>query len=470
MSGTWADPIKVAEARKADMEYFRKMNVYTRVKRSGVKGKVVGTRWIDVNNADERCPDDRSRLVGKESKRGTDNALYAATPPLEGLETIVSYAGTIDRDDNHNDNDHNPHKPTPDKQIMINDVRRAHVYAPARRDVYIEIPAEDVDADPSYVGKLILFLYGTQDAAANWQETLSVQLASLGFTRGAGYPCLFCHHDRGIWTLVHGDDYVSAGRPGKLAWLKAELEKCYETKTQVVGPCESGMSEGKVLNRVLRWQPCGWELEADPRHCELVIEQLGLHKSKSLSTPGNVDDDRETEEDKVELAGRDVTRFRGLAARINYLALDRSAIQFASKEVCREMCKPTRRSLNRLTHLARDLIARPRVIWQFAYQYWPKGLVVNVDSNWAGCRRTRKSTSGGIYQLGLPHAQDLEQNAGSHSQELRRSRVIWCGTWGLRGARDADLIPRHECEHRREDLPGRQRGKRDHRTERALQK
>ena len=120
-----------------------------------------------------------------------------------------------------------------------------------------------------------------------------------------------------------------------------------------MGPCVEDVCEGKVLNRILRWQDNGWELEADPRHCGLVIERLDLTGAKGLSSPGNCDDDRDTPEDNQELIGNDVTLFRGLAAGLNYLALDRADIQFSSKEICREMSRPTRGSLQRLHHLAR---------------------------------------------------------------------------------------------------------------------
>ena len=38
-----------------------------------------------------------------------------------------------------------------------------------------------------------------------------------------------------------------------------------------------------------------------------------------------------------------MTRFRAIAARLNKLSLDRCDIQFATKEICREMAKPTAR-------------------------------------------------------------------------------------------------------------------------------
>ena len=56
------------------------------------------------------------------------------------------------------------------------------------------------------VGKLQFCLYGTRDAALNWQEALSQHLIDNGFVRGACFPRVFVHRERDIWTLVHGDD------------------------------------------------------------------------------------------------------------------------------------------------------------------------------------------------------------------------------------------------------------------------
>ena len=58
---------------------------------------------------------------------------------------------------------------------MFNDVSRAYFYARATRDIYIELPEEDLEANQGEVGKLNLCLYGTRDAAKEWQETLSRQ-------------------------------------------------------------------------------------------------------------------------------------------------------------------------------------------------------------------------------------------------------------------------------------------------------
>ena len=51
------------------------------------------------------------------------------------------------------------------------------------------------------------------------------------------------------------------------------------------------------------------------------------------------------EKSGIEMKDQEKTRFRGVAARINYLALDRSDLQFAAKKLCRKMAKPRTQGL-----------------------------------------------------------------------------------------------------------------------------
>ena len=81
------------------------------------------------------------------------------------------------------------------------------------------------------IGKLKLCLYGMRDAAKGWQETLSAHLETIGFRRGRWHPFVFHHPERDIKTLVHGHDYVSAGRDESMDCMESELAKAYEIQT-----------------------------------------------------------------------------------------------------------------------------------------------------------------------------------------------------------------------------------------------
>ena len=109
---------------------------------------------------------------------------------------------------------------------------------------------------------------------------------------------------------------------------------------------------------------------------------------------------RETKEelsnDVLELSPERASEFRGLAARANYLSLDRVDIQFAAKEMCRDMATPNESSLVKMKRLARYLLrcSRQVLLFQPCLEENPE-MIVYSDSDWAGCLRTRKSTSGG---------------------------------------------------------------------------
>ena len=72
-------------------------------------------------------------MVAKEVKRTKDEDMFAATPPLEIKNALCSPAMTGTK---------NMSKPL---KLLFGDVKRAYFFAPAKRPVYIALPAEDWD-------------------------------------------------------------------------------------------------------------------------------------------------------------------------------------------------------------------------------------------------------------------------------------------------------------------------------------
>ena len=149
-------------------------------------------------------PDVRARRVAKEYKTHAKPELYESTPPLEALKIVLSEIATGKRGGN---------------VVAIIHVRRAHFYAPARKRVFVELPPEDHQpGDEHTCGPLQYSLYGTHDAAQNWEEELTSTLYDLKIDtrdrmpmrvarihQGKG-PCCNCarrrHHRR--WRTVGG--------------------------------------------------------------------------------------------------------------------------------------------------------------------------------------------------------------------------------------------------------------------------
>ena len=97
--------------------------------------EIVKPRWIDINKGDDEKPNYRSRMVGEEFNDRVVDCLFAATPPLESLWLLLSWAATVDG---------GPlitvDEPGSGKSILIADVSRAFFEAPTKRDLCVELP------------------------------------------------------------------------------------------------------------------------------------------------------------------------------------------------------------------------------------------------------------------------------------------------------------------------------------------
>ena len=165
--------------------------------------------------------------------------------------------------------------------------------------------------------------------------------------------------------LIHGADFVAVGYRDDIYDFKKALAGRFTVKDKVLGTDmgQGEIKETRVLNRILRIKPEGWEYEADQRHAELIVRGLGMDKAKSVKTPGEEIPSWKLDEEEQPIDRDQVTKFRMLAARANYLASDRPDIQYAVKECCRGMATPLRRHWNMLKRLARYLVGRERELW-----------------------------------------------------------------------------------------------------------
>ena len=87
------------------------------------------------------------------------------------------------------------------------------------------------------------------------------------------------------------------------------------------------LRESRILNRIVRWTPKGWEYEADQRHAELIVKTMGLEKGKPVSTPGEEEPAGKLEDNDKSLGPKEATLYRMVAARTNYLSSHRTDIQ-----------------------------------------------------------------------------------------------------------------------------------------------
>ena len=162
-------------------------------------------------------------------------------------------------------------------------------------------------------------------------------------------------------------------------------------------------------------------MEADQRHIELILKQMGLTKCKGSDVVGV----QAYHEDGIKMSPAEAKQFRSVAARCNFLAADRIDIQFACKEVCGIMAVPCTADWAMLKKIARYLQSHSRLLMEFKFQEEPLELKIFVDTDFGGCRRTRRSTNGGLAMLGNHLIKSWSTTQTTAATLKWQSRVLW---------------------------------------------
>ena len=190
-----------------------------------------------------------------------------------------------------------------------------------------------------------------------------------------------------------GDGFSLSGRRSVCKAFRDDLGKQLLLKTTaVLGPnAEMGdLQEAIHLNRLLRLYPPvaeggeRWELQVDCRHVEILISQVGRSdECKAVCTP------------RVRLTEEDDGKECDTESRWT-----RRELQFAVKELARRMQQPNAKNMQALKRLVRFLKGSPRCLVVYGRQAEQQVVDFFSDGDWAGCVKTRLSTSSSYVMLG----------------------------------------------------------------------
>ena len=279
-------------------------------------------------------------------------------------------------------------------------------------------------------------MYGTQDASHVWQEHYSKKFIERGFVQGQAWTSVFQHPERDVTLLVHGDDFLVLGDEDGQKYLRDTLSEKYEYRCDdCIGPEDN--QRMTLLNRIVTYHKDGSvSFEADPRHAEMIIRQLGLEGSKGISTPGEKKKLSDVVATSVlpPMNAERTTLFRSLVMRAQFLGQDRADIAESVKSLTRKMKSPTEADFKDLKRLGRYLISKPRVINMFESQRESKTIKVFCDSDHAGCLLTRRSTTGLVITVGkhtIKTTSNLQSTIALSSGESEFYALVKACAFGL---------------------------------------
>ena len=124
-----------------------------------------------------------------------------------------------------------------------------------------------------------------------------------------------------------------------------------------------------------------------------------MQNNATLAVPG-AKNTVDPEDDEL-LSPEWASKYRKLGMRANFLAIDRTDIQYSVKEIARDISQPRNSSWKSLVRLGKYLKGKSRLVTRYRWQPISEMINTFTDSDWAGYKFCRKSTSGGLVQLGM---------------------------------------------------------------------
>ena len=229
-------------------------------------------------------------------------------------------------------------------------------------------------------------------------------LKANGFERLKSVLVAFVHKERGMIGVVHGDDFIWEGCDEDLDRALKVLQK-YELKNRGrLGPGPNNVRKIDMLGRIIGYTDEGITWSGDPRHQKLLEDYFGMDDTTKVRDKKGYDKDGLSEQDDEidDLTATECKAFRMLAARLNYMTQDYVWLQFSAKEICRSMANPKANDFMKIKRAVRFLKGIGGVKFKYKWQSEEEApdITVHVDSDWAACRSTRRSTSGGVLKVG----------------------------------------------------------------------
>ena len=384
------------------------------------EGENSGTKWLTTKfvfdwRFRERKWIRRARLVAREFKsqeHRTDTFSPATSASLVRLIPILGLQQ--------------------EHSLYSIDVKDAFLQVPQRNRTACEFPKEYVelfgDEDPQCRNDgflLLRVLPGQRDAALLWSDHFANTLQEQEFSRSVACPTLF-RDTRNSILVVHVDDIQAAGKSKHLEPVLNKIGETYELKVEgpfltdqerIVGESHQNI---RFLKRKFTFHNHELHITSDPKYLTKLKEELKLKTKASKPTPCT--QESQQVDNTNNLDQEQSASFRKCVGILLYVGQDRPDLQFAVRGLASKMSGPTHHSWKQLVHLVQYMSKTEG--YHLVYRKTPRGisnlhqsirngsfdfstvaekqehlLEVFSDSDWAGNKSSRKSTSSGTMFL-----------------------------------------------------------------------
>nr|GEX03512.1 retrovirus-related Pol polyprotein from transposon TNT 1-94 [Tanacetum cinerariifolium] len=354
------------ESMQEEILQFKRLDVWVLVPTSDNISPLT-LKWLFKNKHDEEQTviRNKSHLVvrGYRQEEGIDfEESFAPVARMEAIRIFLAYVA---------------HKSFTMFQM---DVKTVFLHGTLKEDVYVCQPKGFIDADhPSHVYKLKKDLYGLKQAPRAWYDDLSRFLLKNHFFKGTIDPTLFIRHfhDNILVVHVYVDDIIFGSTHPRYIQLFFDLMKS-RFEMSMMG--EMTFFLGLQVNQ----SPCGVFINQFKYVLE-ILKKYGMESCDPVGTPMEIKDKVDLDQNGTPV---DATKYRSMIGALMYLTSSRPDIG-----------KPTEKHLKEVKRIFHYLWGTVNTgLWytkDFGFE-----LTVFSDADYAGCKDTFKSTSGGAQFLG----------------------------------------------------------------------
>jgi hypothetical protein len=368
---------RAIEGVRRELDFMAKLEVGKKVPRASLPPgtKVWGGRWCHRRKGDEV----RSRYVAQQFRDPTDDEAYAGTPRTEAIRIMIAAALAESL------------------PLVAADFSVAFLHTPMEgaEKTYVEMPWELRSDGGDDVWELQRALYGLRRAAQLFQAYLTKLILGLEFEQSGAESMMFIHRGMNLKVIIHVDDPLTSGPIENIRWFYEELNK--HIPVRVNPPLGE---KPQVFLGARYWRFKDTIIEASKEgYIESVLDIMDMSTCNPVSTAG-ARQEMKHPEDEHYIGEERHRQYRAACGKLQYASPRRPDVLYTLKELGRQLQNPRECDWKLLKHLCRYLKGTFDLALVMRSNGDTSKVTGQADSDWAGCRATRKSTSCGFVSWG----------------------------------------------------------------------
>ena len=269
------------------------------------------------------------------------------------------------------------------------DIKTAFLNGDLDHEIFIE-PPEGYPEAAGHVLRLLKSLYGLKQSPRQWYFKLRKFLEEHGWIVSAYDPSIFINREQDLIMSVYVDDILLLGQDErKINQMKATLASTFQMT-------DLGLCSYYLGMHVQHGKDGGVKIH-QAAYVQQILERFGLQDIAPVKTPMKTNVKLMKHSGPPESLTFQRT-YQSKVGSLNYaMVVSRPDIAYAVGVVSRYCANPNKQHMEAVDDIYAYLKGCPDL--GLHYKHDSLGLTAYVDADWAGCRDTRRSTTGYVLKL-----------------------------------------------------------------------